>query len=174
MVTESLVKGIRDVPDFPKKGIIFKDITPLLLNKNLFKEAIEQMSEKAKTFEPEVIASMEARGFIFGAALAHALGIGFIPIRKKGKLPYKTISEEYKLEYGTDILEIHQDALANGAKCLIVDDVLATGGTAEAVWNLVKKAGGKPLGFLFLIELGFLKGREKIEKYGKVSSLITF
>ena len=171
-----LTKGIRDIPDFPKKGIIFKDITPLLKNNKLFKESIEIIAEtlRAKKMSPELILSMEARGFIFGASLAYLLNIGFIPIRKKGKLPYKTIQTEYELEYGKDILEIHEDAIEKGTKCLIVDDVLATGGTAEAVYKLMEKAGGKLTAFVFLIELEFLKAREKLEKYGEVISILKY
>ncbi|MFH0948437.1 MAG: adenine phosphoribosyltransferase [Elusimicrobiota bacterium] len=176
----NLKKLIRDVPDFPKTGIIFKDIMPLLINPKGFKSAINQMAKSAtippstdKSKNIDKIVSMEARGFIFGAALALKLGVGFVPIRKKGKLPYKIIREEYQLEYGTDVLEIHEDAIAKGENILIVDDVLATGGTAKAVCSLIEKLGGKVAGLCFLIELSFLNPQEKLKGY-KISSLIKY
>ncbi len=169
----NLEKLIRDVPDFPKAGIIFKDITPLLKNPKGFKSAINQMAKKYKDKNIDKIVSMESRGFIFGAALALKLGAGFVPVRKKGKLPYKTIREEYQLEYGTDILEIHEDAICKDENILIVDDVLATGGTAKAVCSLIEKLGGKVAGLCFLIELSFLKPQEKLQDY-EVFSLIKY
>lgn len=170
---EELKKIIRDVPDYPKKGIIFKDITPLLADPESFKKAIDLLAKEVKNIKIDAIASMEARGFIFGSALAYKLGKKFIPMRKKGKLPYKTIKEEYDLEYGKDIIEMHIDAIKHGEKVLIVDDLLATGGTAVAVANLIKQAGGEVSGIAFLIELTFLKGRNKLKDY-KVSSIIKY
>jgi len=170
----NLKKLIRDVPDFPKAGIIFKDITPLLINPKGFKSALNQMAKMNWGQSPiHKIVSMESRGFIFGAALSLKLGCGFVPVRKKGKLPYKTIREEYQLEYGTDILEIHEDAIVKDENVLIVDDVLATGGTAKAVCSLIEKLGGKVAGLFFLIELSFLNPQEKLKGY-EISSLIKY
>lgn len=170
---DELKKIIRDVPDFPKKGIIFKDITPLLGNGKLLRKSVDMLAEKFQDKKIDAIAAMEARGFIFGTALAYKLGIGFIPVRKKGKLPYKTTKIEYALEYGKDILEMHVDAVKKGQNILIVDDLLATGGTAEAVAKLIKQAGGNVAGIGFIIELKFLNGREKLKQY-PVVSLIEF
>jgi adenine phosphoribosyltransferase len=170
---EDLKKAIRDVPDFPKKGIIFKDITPVIQNPELFKKAIDELYEKFKDRKIDIVASIESRGFIFGAALAYKLDAGFVPVRKKGKLPFKTYSATYALEYGEDTLEVHQDAIGKGDKVLIIDDLLATGGTLGAVINLVKKMGGEIAGIGFLIELTFLKGREK-NKGHEIFSLIKF
>lgn len=169
----NLKKLIRDVPDFPKAGIIFKDITPLLKNAKGFKSAINHMAKKYKDKKIDKIVSMESRGFIFGPALALKLGGGFVPVRKKGKLPYKTTSVEYQLEYGTDVLEMHEDAIEKDENVLIVDDVLATGGTAKAVCSLIEKLGGKVAGLCFLIELSFLKPYEKLKGYD-ISSLIKY
>ncbi|MBN1384285.1 MAG: adenine phosphoribosyltransferase [Elusimicrobia bacterium] len=179
----NLKKLIRDVPDFPKQGVIFKDITPLLKNTKGFKSAINNMARKysakggsacgGKDKKIDSIVSMESRGFIFGAALALKLGCGFVPIRKKGKLPYKTIQEEYQLEYGTDVLEIHEDAICKDDNILIVDDVLATGGTAKAVCSLIEKLGGKVAGLCFLIELSFLNPYEKLKGH-EIFSLIKY
>jgi adenine phosphoribosyltransferase len=171
---ESLYKGIRDIPDFPKKGVIFKDITPLLHEPNLFKVAIDELVNIARKYSPEAVISMDARGFIFGGILAYLLHCSFIPVRKKGKLPYKTISINYELEYGIDTLEMHEDAIRKDMNCIIVDDVLATGGTAEAVYKLVKKANGKVSAFIFLVELTFLGGRTKLEKYADVVSILKY
>jgi adenine phosphoribosyltransferase len=157
-----LEKTIRDIPDFPKKGIIFKDITTLLKDPAALKEALDQMYEKVKDLKVDKVVAMESRGFIFGVHLAYRLNAGFVPIRKPGKLPAETIAEEYALEYGTDKIEIHKDALSKGDNVLIVDDLLATGGTAKAAANLVKKLGANVTALLFLIELGFLQGREKL------------
>lgn len=153
---------IRDVPDFPKKGILFKDITPLLQNPQGLKETIAAMAKSVdpKTFD--VVCGIESRGFIFGTALAHHLGKGFIPIRKPGKLPWKTASESYELEYGTDRIEIHVDAVTPGQGVLMVDDLLATGGTMEAALKLVRRIGGRPVACSFVIELGFLNGRKRL------------
>lgn len=166
-------KAIRDIPDYPKKGVIFKDITPLLADPELFKDAVKDMSLPFKDISDLVIAGVESRGFIFGAAAATFLGVPFIPIRKKGKLPYKTISESYELEYGTDTLEIHEDAISKGQKVVIFDDLLATGGTVNATAKLIKKVGGEVIGLTFLIELAFLHGKDKVKDY-RVHSLITY
>jgi adenine phosphoribosyltransferase len=153
---------IRDVPDFPKRGIVFKDITPLLQNPAGLARAIELLAEAAAPYPADLVCGIESRGFIFGSALAKHLGKGFIPIRKPGKLPWKTASESYELEYGSDTIEIHVDAAKNGARVLMVDDLLATGGTMAAAVKLVRKIGGHPQACLFVIELGFLPGREKL------------
>jgi len=164
---------IRDIPDFPKKGIIFKDITPLLKDAGAFSKMIDELAAMYRGVKIDKIVSMESRGFIIGAALAIKLGCGFIPVRKKGKLPYKTIRQEYQLEYGTDILEIHKDCVEEGENVLIADDVLATGGTAQAVCELIGKLNANIVGLCFLIELKFLNGRDKLKKY-KVNSLIEY
>ncbi len=168
-----LKKYIRDVPDFPKKGILFKDITPLLQSPKAFPDAIEQMYERAKGKRVDYVVSMEARGFIFGAPLAIRLGAGFVPIRKPGKLPYRVVEESYMKEYGEDKLCMHEDAIKPGSRVLIVDDLLATGGTVEAACRLVERMGGEVVGTLFLIELTFLKGRERLAGYD-VEALIKF
>ena len=170
---KDLKKIIRDIPDFPKKGIIFKDITPLLQNAEQFRKAVDGLCEQFKDKKIDVVASVESRGFILGAAIAYKLGVGFVPVRKKGKLPYLTHSVTYDLEYGQDTLEIHQDAIGKGAKVLITDDLLATGGTLAATIDLVEKMGGEITGIGFLIELTFLKGREKNKDYD-IFSLIKF
>jgi len=164
---------IRDVPGFPKEGIIFKDITPLLQDNALFKRAVDLLCEKFKDKKIDAVVSIESRGFIFGSVIAYQIGAGFVPVRKKGKLPYKTYSATYDLEYGQDTLEIHQDAIKNGDKVLIVDDLLATGGTLGATIDLVTKMGGDIVGAGFLIELAFLKGREKIKEC-EIVSLIQY
>lgn len=154
---------IRDVPDFPKKGIVFKDITPLLQSEEGLKAAIEGMAAAVDPGDYDIISGVESRGFIFGTALAHSLGKGFIPIRKPGKLPFTTESESYELEYGTDKLEIHTDAVTEGQRVLMVDDLLATGGTMEAANKLVRKIGGVPVACVFVIELTFLDGQSKLD-----------
>jgi adenine phosphoribosyltransferase len=164
---------IRDVPDFPKKGIIFKDITTLLQDGEAFRLALNRMLKKYLDDKIDKVVGIEARGFIFGGVLAYKLGCGFVPARKPGKLPYSTIREEYTLEYGTNSLEIHDDSIAAGDRVLIVDDLLATGGTALAAARLTEKLGGEVAGIEFLIELGFLQGREKLKKY-PVHSLISY
>ncbi len=153
---------IRDVADFPKAGVLFKDITPLLQDPKALAYAVDALAEKTSAFKPHKIGAIESRGFIFGAPLALKLGIGFVPVRKPGKLPAKVHSQDYVLEYGHGHLEIHQDAFAKNEKVLIVDDLLATGGTAQACQKLVEKAGAFVAGFAFLIELKFLKGRQKL------------
>lgn len=170
---ENLKKFIRDVPDFPKKGVIFKDITTLLKEGKIFKRTVDLLVKKLEKKKIDKIVSMESRGFIFGGALAYKLGCGFIPVRKKGKLPWNRISVTYELEYGTDTLEIHQDAIEKGENILIVDDVLATGGTAKGVAELVEKIGGKVVTCVFLIELTFLKGRDKLKDY-EIYSLLKY
>ncbi len=164
---------IRNIPDFPKEGILFRDITTLLKDKDAFSYAIEEMAKRSPEEEVDVVVAVESRGFIFGAPLALKFEAGFVPVRKKGKLPGKTISEEYELEYGVDNLEIHQDAISTNQKVLIVDDLLATGGTISAVGKMVEKLGGKIVGMVFLVELLNLKGREKLSNY-KVSSLVQY
>lgn len=173
MKFEGLKKYIRDVPDFPKKGIIFKDITTLIKEKKVFKKVIDILTKKYKNKKIEKITSMESRGFILAAPLAYKLNAGFVPVRKKGKLPYETISVEYSLEYGKDVLEMHKDGIKRGENVLVVDDVLATGGTAKAVIELVEKLGGKVVGVAFLIELTYLKGIEKLKGYD-VYSIIKY
>jgi len=160
-----LKKYIRDIPDFPKQGIILKDITTLLADKAAFKKSVDMIVKKFKKEGIDQVVGIEARGFIFGSAIAYKLGAGFIPVRKKGKLPYKTKSVTYELEYGTDTLEVHEDALPRGAKVLIVDDLLATGGTVAAVSRLVKEQGAIIKGVAFVVELRFLKGKNKLKDY---------
>lgn len=156
---------IRDIPDFPKEGIIFKDISTLLKDKEAFREAIDQLATLFKDKGVEQIVGVEARGFIFGSALAYVLGAGFIPVRKKGKLPYKTRGVTYELEYGSDTLEMHTDAIAPNTKTLIVDDLLATGGTVAAVMELVKAYNADIVGIAFIVELGFLNGKDKLKEF---------
>ncbi len=160
-----LSKFIRDIPDFPKKGILFRDITTLLNNREAFKKSIDALAAKLKNKRIDYIVAAEARGFIFGGALAYKLKCGFVPVRKPGKLPYKTYRYTYSLEYGKDSLEIHRDAFEKGARVLILDDLLATGGTTIALINLVKKLKAKIVGVAFLIELTALKGRRRLKKY---------
>jgi len=160
-----LQRYIRSIPDWPKKGILFRDITPLLAEPKAFTTAINALCAGFTNTGVEYVAAVEARGFIFGAAAAEKLGAGFIPIRKKGKLPFKTESITYDLEYGTDTLEVHSDAISQGAKVLMLDDLLATGGTMAAACKLIEKIGGKIVGITFLIELGDLAGREKLQGY---------
>jgi adenine phosphoribosyltransferase len=166
-------KLIRDVPDFPKPGILFKDITPILADPRAVNEVLGHFGEFAKKVQPDLIVGIESRGFILGMPLALKLGIGFVPVRKLGKLPYSRISEEYALEYGTNTVEVHDDAVQPGQKVLIVDDLLATGGTAAAAARLVERLGGKVCGFSFLIELGFLDGRKALGGYD-IQALINF
>lgn len=169
----TLKSAIRDIPDFPKKGVIFKDITPLLGNGKLFHTVMLQMAEPFKKHKIQKVAAIESRGFIFGAAIADILQAGYVPIRKSGKLPYETVSESYSLEYGDDKLEMHSDAITKGEKVLIVDDVLATGGTAGATCRLVEKLAGDLIGLSFLIELTFLNGKSKL-KNRNIRSLIKY
>ncbi|OGR82013.1 MAG: adenine phosphoribosyltransferase [Elusimicrobia bacterium RIFCSPLOWO2_01_FULL_64_13] len=161
--TNELKRAIRDVPDFPKKGILFKDITTLLAKGKLFRNAVDDIVDRYKRKKIDCVVAVESRGFIFGSAIAYKLGAGLVPVRKKGKLPYRTIQATYALEYGTDVLEMHEDALQPGSRVLIVDDLLATGGTAKAAGDLVKRLGGRLVGYAFLIELGFLNGRKNLD-----------
>jgi adenine phosphoribosyltransferase len=169
---EELKRYIRDVPDYPQKGIVFRDITPLLGDKTIFREVVDLMSEGWASDPPDLVAGIEARGFIPGAAIAVKLGAGFVPIRKTGKLPWTTIVESYDLEYGTDQLEVHSDAVQPGQKVLIVDDVLATGGTASAAVRLMRKLGADVVGVQVLIELGYLDGRERLSDVKLVSEIL--
>jgi len=169
----NLSKAIRDVPDFPKKGIIFKDITTLLKDKDALRLAIDLLAERYTGKGIDLVLGVEARGFIIAGIMAYKLGTGFIPVRKPGKLPAETIKETYELEYGTDSIEIHKDAIKPGQTVLIADDLLATGGTARASVELVRKLGGKVYGLAFLIELEFLNGRKKLEGLD-IFSLIKF
>lgn len=165
---------IRDVVDFPKKGIIFRDITTALKDAETLRVMIDYMCEQFKDVKIDYIAGIESRGFIFGMPMAYKLDAGFVPIRKPNKLPAATYSEEYALEYGTDKIEVHQDAFPQGANVLIVDDLLATGGTAEAACKLVKKTGANLIGTAFLIELEALKGREKLTDSPKIVSMLKY
>lgn len=167
-----LKSAIRTIPDFPKQGILFRDITPLLMDGAKFKFCINHFAKLAKG-KVDLVVSIESRGFIFGSALAHALGIGFVPIRKAGKLPYKTFQMEYDLEYGKATVEIHEDAIPKGARVVLIDDVLATGGTMKAAVHLMERFGAKIKGVYFLIELKALKGRAKLKGH-PVKSLVTF
>jgi len=169
----NLKRYIRNIPDFPKKGILFRDITPLLNNKNAFKATVDELAKLLKGKKIDYIVAAEARGFIFGAALSYKLNCGFVPVRKPNKLPYKTYSYTYELEYGKDTLEIHQDAIKPKSNVLILDDLLATGGTALSIINLVKNFNAKIAGIIFVIELTDLKGKEKLKDY-PVYSLIKF
>jgi adenine phosphoribosyltransferase len=172
-IVDRLRAAIRDVPDFPKAGILFKDITPLLQSAELFRATIERMAGSYRGKGVTHVASVESRGFIFGAPVAYQLNAGYIPIRKKGKLPSKTISYTYDLEYGTDTLELHGDAFDASSRVLIIDDVLATGGTAFACTQLVKKLKAEVVGLGFCLELEFLKGRERLRGYD-VSTVLRF
>jgi len=163
--------AIRDIPDFPKPGIIFKDITPLLSNGALFGRTIDLMAERYRGQKIDTVLGIESRGFIVGAALAYKLGAGFTVVRKPGKLPYETHSASYQLEYGTDTLEIHTDAIARDTRVIIADDLIATGGTAAATAELVSKLGGTVVECAFVIELSFLNGRKKLYPYGVYSVL---
>lgn len=165
MKCEELKKCIRDIPDFPQQGIVFKDISTLLKDKKAFRESIEILAKKFKKEKIEYVVGVESRGFIFGAPLAYALGAGFVPVRKKGKLPYKTKSITYELEYGKDTLEIHEDALRPKSRVLVVDDLLATGGTIKAVMDLLEGFKTKVVGVAFLVELKFLQGKDKLKKF---------
>ena len=168
-----LTKYVRTVPDFPKKGIMFRDITTLLQNPEAFRYACDQLADRYKDNKPDVIVGIESRGFIFGAAMAYKLGIPFALVRKPGKLPFKTIKQEYSLEYGTDAIEMHVDAVKKGDRVLIVDDLIATGGTVAATAKLVEELGGEIMECAFVIDLPDLKGKEKISQY-KIFTLIEF
>jgi adenine phosphoribosyltransferase len=162
---QRLAAGVRDIPDYPSPGILFKDITPLLADPELFTASVAALAAAhgpGSGAEVDLVAGIEARGFIFGAGVALALGVGFVPIRKKGKLPNATVSAEYTLEYGTAVIEVHEDAVTPGQRVLLLDDVLATGGTAEAAAGLLERVGAQVVSVSFLVELGFLNGRERL------------
>ena len=166
MVADSIGRlhaGIRDVPNFPKHGIVFKDITPILVDANLFRESIDVFLDRCRKLPVDKVVGIDARGFLFGSAVAYALGVGFVPIRKKGKLPFKTESASYSLEYGDAEMEMHVDSIHPGEKIVLIDDLLATGGTSAAAAALIQKVGGDLLEAQFLIELEFLHGREKLD-----------
>jgi adenine phosphoribosyltransferase len=167
-----LADHLRDVPDFPEPGIVFKDLTPLLADVDAFRFAVDAMADHAAGLTVDKVVGVEARGFIFAAAVAYRLGSGFVPVRKPGKLPWKTVTESYALEYGSDSLDIHDDALGAGDEIYVVDDVLATGGTAAATCRLVERLGGRVAGLSFVVELGFLDGRAKLADHD-ILSLIT-
>jgi adenine phosphoribosyltransferase len=168
---DKLRAGVRDVPDFPKKGIVFKDITPILSDHALFRASIDLFLERCREKKIDKIAGIDARGFLFGSAVAYELGVGFIPIRKRGKLPYKTEVAKYSLEYGEAEMEMHVDAVKRSERIVLVDDLLATGGTSAAAATLIAKAGGRLLEAQFLIELEFLHGREKLGQTPVISFL---
>jgi adenine phosphoribosyltransferase len=170
---EWLKEHIRDIPDFPKEGIVFKDITPLLADKKAFSYTIDAIAHHFDRDEIDKVLGIEARGFMVAAPLAYRFQAGLIPVRKKGKLPWTVEAQEYDLEYGTDLLEIHSDAIQPGERILVVDDVLATGGTAEATAHLTERCGGKVAGIAMIMELGFLGGRQKLSGYD-VLSLVTY
>ncbi len=168
-----LARHIRDIPDWPKKGILFRDITPLLADPQAFPATIDALCAPFQEAGVEYVAAVEARGFIFGAAVAARLGAGFIPIRKKGKLPWKTESASYELEYGVDIIEMHRDDIPRGAKVLMVDDLLATGGTMQAACELIEKVGAEVVAIAFVIELTELQGRQRLKPHS-VHALISY
>ncbi|HSF20155.1 MAG TPA: adenine phosphoribosyltransferase [Vicinamibacteria bacterium] len=170
---EELRRKIRDVADFPQKGIVFKDITPLLGDPLTFRKAIDVMAHTLRSRDFDLLLGIESRGFLFASALAYQLGKGTVPVRKPGKLPAQTVRINYDLEYGSDSLEIHEDAVRGGQRVVVVDDVLATGGTARGVADLVQKVGGEVEAFSFLIELDFLKGREKLSGY-EICSVLNY
>ena len=164
---------VRDVPDFPKPGILFRDLTPLMGDGVALREAVDLLAEAAVRHRPELIVAIESRGFIFGAPVAASLGVGFVPVRKPGKLPHKTRRRSYDLEYGTDALEMHADAVVEGARVVIVDDLLATGGTAAATVDLVREIGGEVVGAAFVVELELLRGRDRLVGV-PVDALLTY
>src|SRR5579859_2236846 len=164
---------IRDIPDFPKKGILFKDITTLLKDSRAFRQSIDQLTDLVRAHTPRIVIGMESRGFIFAAPIAYQLGAGFVPVRKLGKLPGEVISTEYDLEYGTNTLELHADAIARGDRVLVVDDLLATGGTVSATIELVERLQGEVVAVAFLVELTALRGRDRLQDY-EVISLLKF
>ena len=172
-MTVDLKAKIRDVPDFPKPGVVFKDIMPLLADPEALSEAVDRIAEWAAPQKPDVVLGAEARGYITGGALACKLGCGFVPARKPGKLPWRTVAVKYALEYGFDQLEVHADSIRAGQRVLVHDDVLATGGTVEAIRRLVEQLGGEVVGACFIIELAFLNGRERLEGYD-IFSLIEY
>jgi adenine phosphoribosyltransferase len=174
LTLEGVRAAIRDIPDYPKPGILFKDITTVLQDGPLFAFVVDELVRRAQAYKPDYIAGIEARGFLFGAPLAQRLGLGFIPIRKKGKLPGATWQQTYSLEYGEDTVEIHQGCVEPGARILIIDDLLATGGTAKASLSLFQQAEAVVVGSLFVIELAFLKGRSVLSEQAPVEALLAF
>lgn len=170
---EKVKRFIRNIPDYPVKGIIFRDLTPLFKDARAFEEVVEELYRRVSNKEIDVVASIEARGFIVGAPLAIKLGAGFVPIRKKGKLPWRKRSITYQLEYGSETIEVHEDAVGDGDRVLIVDDLLATGGTASSAAKLLEGMGAKVVGFAFIVELAYLNGRERLANYD-VESLIVY
>ena len=171
---QSLATLIRDVPDFPKKGILFKDITTLLKDPEAFRMSIDLLAEPFEDLGVEAVVGMESRGFIFAAPLAYKLNAGFVPVRKLGRLPAEAVRVEYSLEYGSNVLEIHRDAIQPGQRVLVIDDLLATGGTVLATINLVEQLGGIVVGIGFLVELLFLNGRQNLDRYENVVSIIEY
>ncbi len=167
------VSLIRDVPDFPQPGILFKDITPVLADAEAFREVVDRLTQAARKFQPDLIVGIESRGFLLGAPIAYQLQLGLAPVRKLGKLPYDRIAAEYALEYGTNTVEMHTDAVKPGQRVVIVDDLLATGGTAAAAATLVEQLGGTVAGYCFLVELSFLQGREKLPGH-HIDALIAY
>ena len=167
------VSLIRDVPDFPQPGILFKDITPILADAEALAELVDSLSERTQALQPDLVVGIESRGFLFGAPIAYKLGLGLAPVRKVGKLPYQTVRQEYTLEYGSNVMEMHADAVQPGQRVVIVDDLLATGGTAKAAADLVGKLGGIVAGYCFVIELAFLDGRKQLAGQ-KIISLVTY
>lgn len=172
-LTQRLRASIRDIPDFPKPGILFKDITPALLDPELFRETVSALADWTKAKGGQKIVGVDARGFLFAGAVADRLGVGLVPVRKPGKLPFQTVSESYDLEYGVNTLELHTDAIARGERIVVVDDLLATGGTVLAATRLVECLGGSIAGLAFVVELGFIGGRAKLDEYD-IMSLVTF
>ncbi|WP_164112471.1 MULTISPECIES: adenine phosphoribosyltransferase [Sphingobacterium] len=175
MIESKLKAIVRDIPDFPSPGVLFKDITPILKDAKLCSEIVEEFVKRLNGLDIDVIAGVESRGFLFGLMLANRLGIPFVPIRKQGRLPYKTVSESYKLEYGQATIEAHEDAFESGAKVLIHDDLLATGGTVVATAKLIERLGGEVVGFSFIISLDFLKGEGRLSRFSDhIISLVRY
>ena len=175
MIAEKIKSSVRDIPDFPKPGIVFKDITPLLIDFKLREELIDAFAEKLKDLKIDIVIGVESRGFLFGIPLANRLSVPFVPVRKAGKLPYSTYKVSYDLEYGQAVMEVHSDAIQHGSRVLVHDDLLATGGTAAAAAQLAQKMGGELVGFAFIIELGFLNGRQNLLQYSpNLISLATY
>ena len=171
-MNDQLKAAVRDVPDFPIKGVLFKDITPILQDGKLFHQAVDAIADRHKGRKVDAVVGIDARGFIFAGAVAYKLGVGLVPVRKKGKLPYKTVVTSYTLEYGSETSEMHVDALKKGDNVIIVDDLLATGGTAMAAATLVNQLGGNIIEIDFLIELTFLKGRDRLKGYSVFSAIV--
>ena len=174
MIEERIKQAVRDIPNFPKQGIVFKDITPILLNPELCSDIVDEFIDKMNNVHLDYICGIESRGFFFGLMIANRLGVPFVPIRKEGKLPGDTISYSYDLEYGSSTIEIHDGVIKKGSKVMIHDDLLATGGTAKAAYELVKSQGAEVVSFSFLVNLSFLNGADKIKSNGKLISLVDF